>query len=368
MTNLLQHKRTTLGSRTQPMKYSETLTLILCVLLTTPPDMDWSILQQMQGFTSPQLHTTRRWITGSGIIAVLDAVSRSDLRPPKDPEYITGAVMLSLSLLALNLHPDPESNTLAAKQACLNLAATLRKLLYPVCYTALADKGRKLSILQLGMLLESHISTLLAFNEPSRGKGHQGHRTSLAPHSSNSLAPHNGKCGSNHCSSDRSDRSSRSSHNSSTSTQPLYHQIQAVLMTSVVQLSYSLREPEAKKSCINTAEVVAWGRHMSERLEGIVCNGLPGLLSSRISEVLSNPARAQSEVGPHWERYALEHFGGRLLPGCCHLGCTNLGSSTEAALPTLLCSGCRRARYCSVKCQHGAWLQGGHGAVCGVHV
>lgn len=55
---------------------------------------------------------------------------------------------------------------------------------------------------------------------------------------------------------------------------------------------------------------------------------------------------------------------GRVLPGCCNYACSNLSGFSEAGVKTLLCSGCRRSRYCSVKCQKedfDAW----HGSVCG---
>lgn len=52
------------------------------------------------------------------------------------------------------------------------------------------------------------------------------------------------------------------------------------------------------------------------------------------------------------------------LQGCCHLSCTSLDGPSEAALETLLCSGCMRARYCSVGCQRAAWVQG-HRLHCG---
>lgn len=44
------------------------------------------------------------------------------------------------------------------------------------------------------------------------------------------------------------------------------------------------------------------------------------------------------------------------LQGCYLIGCTNMGGASEAALPTLLCSGYRQARYCSVGCQRAAWM------------
>lgn len=66
-----------------------------------------------------------------------------------------------------------------------------------------------------------------------------------------------------------------------------------------------------------------------------------------------------------WDRYAVKHFHGRLLPGCSYLGCADVSGSGEAAVATRLCSGCRRTRYCSVECQRAAWLLGGHADMCG---
>lgn len=73
---------------------------------------------------------------------------------------------------------------------------------------------------------------------------------------------------------------------------------------------------------------------------------------------------AETAASVAWERYVVTHFNGRLLPGCCNMRCTNLGGVSEAALSTKLCSGCRKARYCSVECQKAAWLLGGHSTVC----
>lgn len=66
-----------------------------------------------------------------------------------------------------------------------------------------------------------------------------------------------------------------------------------------------------------------------------------------------------------WDRYAVKHFHGRLLPGCSFLRCADVNGSGEAAVATRLCSGCRRTRYCSVECQRAAWLLGGHADMCG---
>ncbi|MEW5304947.1 MAG: hypothetical protein WDW36_007520 [Sanguina aurantia] len=51
-------------------------------------------------------------------------------------------------------------------------------------------------------------------------------------------------------------------------------------------------------------------------------------------------------------------------PGCHNATCSNLAGVSEAALPTLLCGGCRRVRYCGVECQRAAWGKGRHGSVC----
>lgn len=72
-------------------------------------------------------------------------------------------------------------------------------------------------------------------------------------------------------------------------------------------------------------------------------------------------------MGSHarWERFALHHLDGPPLPGCSNWACTNLHGFSEAALPTKLCSGCKRVRYCSVECQKAAWVKGEHKDVCG---
>lgn len=75
--------------------------------------------------------------------------------------------------------------------------------------------------------------------------------------------------------------------------------------------------------------------------------------------------RTQSQRCVTWETCLSSRFQGRLLPGCSRLGCLNLSGVSEAALPTLLCSGCRRARYCGVECQRAAWVDEGHRSVCG---
>lgn len=96
-------------------------------------------------------------------------------------------------------------------------------------------------------------------------------------------------------------------------------------------------------------------------------------LADTAQDLLSLPPRlAEEEMATAfkrecvaWDAYALRHFHGRLLPGCSYLGCTNTCGTSEATLGTLLCSGCKRMKYCSVGCQRAAWAKGGHSDVCG---
>lgn len=87
--------------------------------------------------------------------------------------------------------------------------------------------------------------------------------------------------------------------------------------------------------------------------------------SSAQADEVPSPAAHQLLVVGLWDGLACASFHGRLLPGCCNHRCVNLGGISEAALPTQLCGGCRRSRYCSVACQREAWVAGGHGLVCG---
>lgn len=93
----------------------------------------------------------------------------------------------------------------------------------------------------------------------------------------------------------------------------------------------------------------------------------PGLKATVAAILKSKPrdtATGRMIVGAAWDKYAIARFNGRLLPGCCYLECANMQRASEASLPTLLCGGCRRVRYCSLQCQRAAWVQGGHRGVC----
>lgn len=142
------------------------------------------------------------------------------------------------------------------------------------------------------------------------------------------------------------------------------HKLQATFGFMLVQVFLWLREVEMTRPGF---------QHESQDSMALVLDGCSKLHSQHLKLVLTSllgvsKHLSQSCSGQHrtWEHYAKAHFHGRLLPGCCHFGCTNLSGVGEAGLTTLLCSACRRARYCSVECQRAAWLEGGHSAVCDV--
>lgn len=64
-----------------------------------------------------------------------------------------------------------------------------------------------------------------------------------------------------------------------------------------------------------------------------------------------------------WHAFTMR-FHGRLLPGCGNMSCQVMTGHCEAYLPTLLCSGCMRVRYCCVDCQRQAWIEGQHKVLC----
>lgn len=147
------------------------------------------------------------------------------------------------------------------------------------------------------------------------------------------------------------------------------HQLSTLLVISLVRLNnWTLRLATASGIQQHQLDVLTSRRAWLPQLKkydpqmGFVAAHLLAH-ASRNGNQAEDKAFANLEASM-WGKYALEHLHGRLLPGCCHLGCTNLSGVSEAALLTLLCSGCKRARYCSVECQRAAWIEGGHRDIC----
>lgn len=154
----------------------------------------------------------------------------------------------------------------------------------------------------------------------------------------------------------------------------LLSQLQAIQIVTLVQLCewvgrVMVKHPEAALTVAgnngptqqgapgtNTASEARFGSNDLTRLACALLAWSPRATSE--AELAANAA---------CERFAVAKCNGRLVPGCCNLGCTNLEGFSEVALPTRLCSGCRQARYCSVECQKEAWKEGGHSTVCNLH-
>lgn len=109
----------------------------------------------------------------------------------------------------------------------------------------------------------------------------------------------------------------------------------------------------------------AWQVQALKAVSSLGMFKLTALVTSQLGLDDGKPNKEEAfcvETGAACQQYAVAHFHGRLLPGCCNLGCKNLGGISEAALGTQLCSGCRI--LCCVACQREAWKEGGHSSVC----
>lgn len=106
-------------------------------------------------------------------------------------------------------------------------------------------------------------------------------------------------------------------------------------------------------------DMAAQEKELAEAVQQLV------LSPAAYTEALLSGASCRASQGMALlEGYALKNLQGRLQPGCCNTSFTNLAGPSEAALPTKLCSRCRRVRYCSVSCQKAGWSQGQHDRMC----
>lgn len=146
-------------------------------------------------------------------------------------------------------------------------------------------------------------------------------------------------------------------------TSVLKHQLTTILAVMLVELCMWRLEYEGTDTATSHDTPPEWWVTILKIYASTLpSRGLQAVMTSLLGD--STGPRAQSEVAAVWERFAVTHFNGRLLPGCCNLGCTNLSGVSEATLKTQLCGRCRGPRYCSTECQRSAWLEGGHSTVC----
>lgn len=304
-----------------------------------------------------------------GMFTVMEALLRSNIGPQPAGNVFDH---ISVPLALFNYVLDPNQTT-KVLPACLSLAGTIRKIMYPVTHGVFsgAIPNTLLNPAHVNTLTYMHIQLINTMNDSQRAEGGRNVGGS-------------GKKRGSGCSSSRSRLTADTLPLSCTAlvvqgvadeaqTAPrlhtaaerhhLYHNVQAVMMAAVLQLCH-YRVEASLKGLKEQGGLPVWRRQIFTWLDSDT-NGLQGILKARLLRLqMQKPATAQQEIGPYWEAYAREKFDGRMLPGCGHLGCTDLTGVAEAALPTLLCGGCKQARYCCVKCQRGAWLEG-HNAFCG---
>lgn len=276
------------------------------------------------------------------------------------------------------LRPAVMRNSVALP-ACISMAASIRKLMFAhPSFTAMVpgslqqDDPNHAVIGRMMRILPSFISVVEYINQSMRIEAAQssssgGDSDNQAASTSRS-ASHGKTPGSSSKLVDRGVGSRYTQSGAADSGPPLSPsqvlklQLQSILMTSVVQFCH-WKAGKVRRAGAYRREVVAALAPIIEDWQGLQ-HGLTELFNQLLSAQVMTLPQPQAEVGRLLGLFAVETFHGRLLPGCCHLGCVNLAGVSEAALPTLLCSGCRGARYCSVECQRAAWLEGGHGMVC----
>lgn len=138
------------------------------------------------------------------------------------------------------------------------------------------------------------------------------------------------------------------------------HQLQAITALTLVQLCLSRLDWGRRAAIAAPGEEIIKDWLETARSYMSSCNNVR-LRETMLASLAGSCSATNFSL--LWERYAAAHLNGRLLPGCCNLGCTNLGGVSEETLKTLLCSRCRGARYCGEECQKAAWVNG-HSAVC----
>lgn len=322
--------------------------------------------------TGPELDTFNMWRMMPGWAAVTEAFHRGK-HHPTSPYKILNAFYVADIVSVL---PRGSAGVLTLP-ASISLAATLRKLVWPflpleskgTCqpgrhssgprtglgeqqqYDPLLEKLRCKSLCEmvpwlLHIVLVLDCVLALLTRESSCSNTTDSRIAELGTHIASLVTMHSGR----HVA-------------AAVSTLAfLVHQLQAVTLVTVVQACLWRLEGQAIPNF--EAEGANWYPKFLKASKKIKSSQLKAIMMSLLPASAISSSKSLSEVCLEWERYAVTHFNGRLLPGCCNLECTNLDGVSEAALKTQLCSGCRRARYCSGACQREAWLVGGHKSVC----
>lgn len=309
-----------------------------------------------------------------------------------------------IQILACGLYSLPSVDALMPTlPQSISLAATLRKVLWPHIQcdavpesrrrTLGAEEGvswrdtqrRKLQSLDVDFLMAKMVASVLALDQIVENIAGCDTIAALKSIDSNMQTDSGGSSSttttsqtSTPCSSNfvdalasgmpehgqNSSISHHTSHHSNNTSRALA-QLQAITLLTVVQLALWVHHYDSADHAFRNNHV-GWMLRIvmtCTRIKNVPLMILVVATLSVIGAEKLHPTEALP-LRVEWERHAVANFSGRLLPGCCYLGCADVSGVSEAALATQLCGGCRRARYCSTRCQRAAWLEGGHSTVC----
>ncbi|MEW5306921.1 MAG: hypothetical protein WDW36_009352 [Sanguina aurantia] len=333
-----------------------------------PPDMaTWQrSMQQLRAPEQQQRHDRvlkqllklHAWKRSPGCLSVVEVTMRDVHRPSG-----TGDLTLAIDVVIRMLVPPCDSHDPAALPAVASLAATLRKLLHAHTHALAPPQAGsrqsphrsylfghserpppgQLDVQSVADLMEQVFATISAIDRTLQT---ELARVGVAPTGAHSATV-----------------VSSSSPPASPRRDQLLTQAVVTLVLCLLQMcAWRVRVEEAQSP---GSARQGWFRSLERQLAQL------GAATHPISKVAMAAMKGQGWMASG-QRGLLDRtyegvggaVGGALLPGCGSLGCTSLSGPSEAALPTRLCGGCRRARYCCVECQRSAWREGGHSQFC----
>lgn len=304
-----------------------------------------------------------------GWAAATEALQRGKHHASSPQEAGSAAIVAGESLALLE-----RDTSVTSLMESISLAATVRKLVWPhtqrqntwlarECLSRewLNEQILKLVEFQVPHLWPVLVSTVLALNDMLHGQ-HSSMSDGGTSSTSSTVQPRAqpvlGECSK----SEFYAGFPKAQHSKNTAK---LHQLLAITLATLVQICFWRAECEgAVFFHVTQHKTPAWLTEVITACKQLHTPDLKILVLSLLRESILPVQRPSSEVSMAWDRYAVSHFHGRFVPGCSCLGCTNMSGCSEAALKTQLCSGCRKARYCSTECQKAAWLDGGHSTVC----
>lgn len=360
----------------------------MCLIVSGDSTAQTSLLphqrnQQQHFLSNPDLHTMNTWAHQPGTVNALEALLRGGsfgLRTSSALKIMIPTVRL-LSVASASQDPT-------ILPACISLAATVQKMLYRSTHVQFpnpsasrrqerrqaldVDDPENVSSLESAQfLIEALLHGIMTLDRatdlfPPGSPGLSNYRNSSLDEvtgsresqGDNSPSEHARLFAETHILSGVGNQISACGvvlYPFASRRALLGYQLQVVLLASLVPLCH-LRVFSGEE------DPVPWLSKVSQEI---------GSLKSRLAAVgtmLLSERVFSSIVGEKLVQLSLERFGsavfrGRIVPGCCNLGCENLQGPSEASVRTWLCAGCRRARYCSLECQRNAWDS--HRNVCG---